>query len=159
MAETERPTRRGWLAPWRQWEDIDREIERMWRGWPWAPPWRLWRAAPAEGERFSPALEVTDEGDHLLVKAELPGVAKDEIKITVEDEGIRIEAERKQAAEKRAKDYYYREFSYGSYTRVVPLPIAVEADRAEAEYQDGILRVTLPKAQPSRTKTVEVKVG
>jgi HSP20 family protein len=95
-------------------------------------------------EAWAPAVEVFRRGDRLIIRADLPGLAKDDIQIEVANDTIAIQGERRQEHEERHEDYFHSERSYGSFFRRVLLPDGVEADKAEARFRDGVLEITVP---------------
>lgn len=104
-----------------------------------------------------PAVEVSDTKDTVIVKAQVPGMTKDQIQVQVTGDLLTIQGEMREEEKKEDKNYYRREFRYGAFTRVVALPTAVQADKAEAELKDGILQVTIPKSEESKAKAVPIK--
>jgi HSP20 family protein len=105
-----------------------------------------------------PAVDLIEEDDQLLAKVELPGVTKDDVKITLQDNTLTIRGEKKQEKETKESNYHRLERSYGSFQRSFALPTSVKADKVEAQYKDGILTITMPKAEEARRKQIEVKV-
>lgn len=111
---------------------------------------------PLSGHKFWPAIDVTDEENAILVKAEVPGCKADDIDISVHGNTLTISGEKKAEEEKKEKGYYHLERSYGSFRRDVHLPTDVDPDKVEAVCKEGVLSITLPKAE--RAKSVKVKV-
>jgi len=105
----------------------------------------------------APLSDIEDKGDKLLVTAELPGMDKEDIKINVDKDSITISAERKGKSEEKEKDYYYCERSYSGFRRSFALPSEIDPEDVEAEYKDGVLRVSMKKVSKEGTKK-EVKV-
>jgi HSP20 family protein len=104
-----------------------------------------------------PLADIEDLGDSLKVSLEMPGLEKEDIKISVDKDSVEISAERKKAQEEKKKNYYHCERSYSSFRRMFGLPEEVDPDSVDAEYRDGVLRVTLKKAGKKEEKK-EVKV-
>jgi HSP20 family protein len=117
---------------------------------------RLWNQNLQDG--WQPAIDISDEKDHYFVKADLPGMKKEDIKIAVEDNVLTIRGERKHEAEKKEKNYFRLERSYGAFERRLTLG-DVKPDAISAKYQDGVLEISIPKAESSKTKYIEVKVA
>ncbi|HVN49258.1 MAG TPA: Hsp20/alpha crystallin family protein [Bacteroidota bacterium] len=107
---------------------------------------------------WSPAVDITEHEDAYVVKAELPGVNKDDVKITLESNILTIHGEKKQEKETKKENYHRVERSYGSFQRSFTLPTTVKSDKIEAQYKDGVLTVALPKAEEAKPKQIEVKV-
>jgi len=107
---------------------------------------------------WSPAVDVAEHENEYRVKVELPGVSKDDVKITMQDNILTIRGEKKQEKESKESSYHRIERSYGAFQRSFTLPTTVKSDRIEATYKDGILTITLPKAEEAKPKQIEVKV-
>jgi HSP20 family protein len=107
---------------------------------------------------WTPAVDVAEHDNEYLVKVELPGVNKDEVKITMQENILTIRGEKKQEKESKGSNYHRVERSYGSFQRSFTLPTSVKADKVEAAYKDGILSITLPKAEEAKPKQIDVKV-
>ena len=101
-------------------------------------------------------LDVIDRDKELVVRAELPGVEKDDVKVEVTGDRLMIEAERKFEEEEEKEDFYRHELGYGSLMRTVALPEEVDADNVHAELKEGILFITLPKIRVAEKHTVKV---
>lgn len=108
---------------------------------------------------FSPAIDVVVEKDNVIVKADLPGLTKDDVSVTLQDNYLTITGEKKQETEQQEANYFLSERVYGSFTRTIELPLAVDAAKIEARFKDGTLQVTLPKSEEARPKQIEVKVS
>jgi HSP20 family protein len=107
---------------------------------------------------WTPAVDVAEHDNEYVVKVELPGVSKDDVKITMHDSTLTIRGEKKQEKETKESNYHRVERSYGSFQRSFTLPSTVKSDRIEAAYKDGILTISLPKAEEAKPKQIEVKV-
>ncbi|MCX8197266.1 MAG: Hsp20/alpha crystallin family protein [Candidatus Micrarchaeota archaeon] len=103
------------------------------------------------------ATDVYDDGNNIVVKMNAPGFQGDGIEITFEGNYLKVSGQRKEEKEEKQKNYYCKEIRAGSFERMIRLPTAVKADKAEAEYKDGVLKITVPKEEPKGTK-VKVKV-
>ncbi len=136
-------------------EELRREAQRIhelvW-GRRWAPPWR-WR----EGREWRPPLDLYDQEDKLVAEVELPGVDEDTIEVSIIGGTLSIKAERK-APEIREEDYYCCERPAGSFRRDIQLPVEVDVGKVEADYKNGILRITLPKAPAIKPKRVKITI-
>jgi len=107
---------------------------------------------------WTPAVDIAEQENEYLVKVELPGVNKDDVKITVDNNILTIRGEKKQDQEAKDDNYYRVERNYGSFLRTFRLPSSVHADKIDAVYKDGILTVTVPKSEEAKPKQIEVKV-
>ena len=108
---------------------------------------------------WSPALDVSDDKDNLVVKVELPGMKKDEINLSLHDGVLTISGERKHESEKKEGGTFRSERYFGKFHRSVTLPTAVDANKVTAAYKDGILTVELPKAEEAKPKQIAVNVN
>jgi len=107
---------------------------------------------------WTPAVDIAEHDDEYKVKVELPGVNKEDVKITLESNILTIRGEKKQEKETKKENYHRIERSYGSFQRSFTLPTSVKSDKIDAIYKDGILSVSLPKAEEAKPKQIEVKV-
>lgn len=107
---------------------------------------------------WTPAVDIAEHENEYIVKVELPGIAKDDVKITLESNILIIRGEKKHEKEIKEEDYHRIERSFGSFQRSFTLPTTVKSDKIDAAYKDGILTVSLPKAEEAKPKQIEVKV-
>ena len=110
---------------------------------------------PFEGKM--PRVDVIDRDDEIIVKAEVPGVDKKNLDISVTDNTVSIKGSTSHEEKEEKDDYYHCEISRGSFSRVVTLPAEVEADKASSKFKDGVLELTLPKAKKTKRHTVKVE--
>ncbi len=108
---------------------------------------------------WAPLVDITEDKEAFLIKAELPDVKKEEIKVTVNDGVLSISGERKFEKEEKDKKYHRIERAYGSFQRSFTLPEGTDASKVNAEFKDGMLTVRLPKSEITKPQTVEVKVA
>lgn len=111
-----------------------------------------------EFEEVSPAVDMYDNKEEIVVKAEVPGIDKENIKISVSDNTLTIKGEMKKEEETKEEDYFYSERSYGSFMRSLNLPAKVVENKIKAEIKDGILEIHMPKAQEAKPKEIKVDV-
>jgi len=104
-----------------------------------------------------PAIDMYQTDDEIVVKAALPGIKADEVQINVTGEMLTLKGETKHEEEKKEKAWHIREQRYGSFERSVVLPTDVVADKAKADFEDGILTVILPKAEEVKPKVINIK--
>ncbi|RMD64112.1 Hsp20/alpha crystallin family protein [Candidatus Parcubacteria bacterium] len=110
-----------------------------------------------EGWGSLPLVDMYQTDNEVVVKATLPGVKPEDLQITVTGDVLTIKGEVKQEEEVKNATYHLRERRYGTFARSIPLPVPVVADKAHAEFENGILTLTLPKAEEVRPKTITVK--
>ena len=108
---------------------------------------------------WTPALDVYEDKDNLIVKAELPGMKREEIDISFHDGTLTISGERKYEQKNQDAETYRAERFFGKFHRTLALPKPVQSDKATATYKDGILTVTLPKTEEAKPKQIQVKVN
>jgi HSP20 family protein len=117
-----------------------------------------WRTI-AGGDGFTPALDVHETADDIVVTAALPGVKADDVEITMTGQNLQLRGEIK-ADEKVERDQYiYRERRYGSFSRSIQLPVRVEGDRAQATFEDGVLTLRIPKAEEVKPRHIRISGG
>src|SRR5437879_5250108 len=118
------------------------------------------RLADLEGSMWSPQVEAFERDGKLIVRADLPGLTKDDINVDITDDAIKIRGERRQEKEENKEGYYRSERSYGSFYREVPLPSGVKREEANATFRNGVLEITMPAParQPS-SQRIEISEG
>ncbi len=106
-----------------------------------------------------PSVDVSETEGEYQIKAEIPDVKKEDVKVTVEDGVLTIQGERKQEKEEKGRKYHRVERSYGSFIRSFTLPDLVDEEKVRAEFKDGVLNLQLPKSVKTKPKAIEVTVG
>lgn len=111
-----------------------------------------------DGEGFGAlALDMYETDGEVVVKASVPGVKPEDLEITVTGNTLSIKGEVKEETEDKKGDYHYKELRFGSFQRSVALPVDVEADRAEATFENGVLNLKLPKVEEVKPKQISIK--
>lgn len=136
---------RPWAAPWDFHEEFSRMFDDFGGG--------LQRFE----EGFSPAIDIRETDDSYIVEVDTPGMKKDEVEIEVADDLLTIKGERKSEHEEERENYHRVERQSGSFRRTISIPGGYNRDTVEAKYEDGVLRITLPKLEESRPRKVKVK--
>jgi len=141
-------------------EEMDRMFEDFFpRGWMrpfrWEWPSLGEMAKPFDGKM--PKVDVIDRDDEVVVKAELPGVEKKDLDVSVTETSVTIKGTTSHEEKEEKGDYYRCEISRGAYARTVALPSYVDADKAKASFKDGVLELTLPKVEKSKRRSIEIK--
>ncbi|MBW4518199.1 MAG: Hsp20/alpha crystallin family protein [Scytolyngbya sp. HA4215-MV1] len=108
---------------------------------------------------WMPAVELKDAGDHLVLKAQLPGMTAKDLDVQVMREAVALSGEHRYEQKSEEKGYFHSEFRYGKFQRVIPLPIAVQNDQVQADFKDGILTLTLPKVAEARNQVFKVNLA
>lgn len=138
-------------SPLRDLARMEREMaemfDRFWPGWPWSDRERPW----------APAVDMIDQKDEIVLRADLPGVDEKDIDVTVRDSTLTIRGERKEEKEEKKEDYYYAERAYGAFSRSLEVPAGVEPDKIKATFKKGVLEVHLPKAKETKGRKVDIK--
>jgi HSP20 family protein len=110
-------------------------------------------------ELWAPVVDITEDDRAYLVKAELPGLRKEDVHITLENGTLTIAGERKQEHEEKTRKFHRVERAYGSFSRSFELPGNVDPEKIEARFRDGVLAVAIAKAESARPRQIEVKVN
>jgi HSP20 family protein len=108
---------------------------------------------------WAPSVDISETDNEYVIKAEIPEVKKEDVKVTVEDGQLTIQGERKQEKEEKGKRYHRIERSYGSFMRSFDVPDNVDESKAKAEFKEGMLTLTLPKSEKAKPKALEVKIS
>ncbi len=108
---------------------------------------------------WTPALDVYEQKDNVVVRAELPGMKKEDIEVTLHENTLSISGERKHEETHKEKEVYRAERFFGRFQRSVTLPVLVSGDKVKAQYKDGVLTVTLPKSEEAKPKQIDVNVS
>ena len=139
--------------PFREVSRLRREMDRLWEDFFGPGP----RALRPWSEEWVPAVDVAEAADKVTVKAEVPGLDPKEIDISLVGELLTIKGEKKSEREEKKENYHLVERSYGSFSRAIRLPAAVDADKIEARYEKGVLTVTCPKKEAVKPKAITIK--
>jgi HSP20 family protein len=106
-----------------------------------------------------PTVDISESDGEYLIKAELPEVKKEDVKVTVENGVLTLQGERRQEKEEKSKRFHRVERSYGSFVRSFSLPESVDESSVKADYKDGVLNLHLPKSEKVKPKAIDVKVA
>jgi HSP20 family protein len=106
---------------------------------------------------WAPSVDISETEGEYQIKAEIPDVKKEDVKVTLEDGVLRIQGERKHEKEEKGKKYHRVERSYGTFVRSFTLPDLVDEEKVKAEFKDGVLNLQLPKSEKAKPKAIEVK--
>jgi HSP20 family protein len=108
---------------------------------------------------WAPSVDISETESEYQIKAEIPDVKKEDVKVTLEDGVLTIQGERKHEKEEKGKKYHRIERSYGSFVRTFSLPDVIDDDKVKAEFKDGVLNLHLPKSEKAKPKAIDVKVA
>jgi len=158
------------LIPWRKTrrEDeglvpLDQEFRDLFRE-TFGDMFRPWHSALArrrwpEMKMFTPAVDVRENENEYVISADVPGLEKDDLEVSISEGRVIISGEKREEKKKEAEDYLSMERSYGSFRRTIPLPSSVDEDSVEAQFKNGVLQVRLPKTEQARGKRVDVRAA
>lgn len=113
---------------------------------------------PLLTEDVVPSVDIYEDAGDVVLKAELPGMKKEDIDVTLSEDTITISGEKKKEEEVKKKDYYKWERSYGSFSRSFDLPEAVQSDKVKSTFKDGVLEVRIPRSEERKSKEVKVEI-
>ena len=143
-------------------EEMDRMLDRFFEGaFPsgWLRPlrWeRPWLSELAAAEVRMPSVDVVERDEEVVLRAEVPGVEKKDIDVSITGNSVTIKGQTKHEEKEEKGEYYRCEISRGAFSRTVSLPASVDPDRANASFKDGILEITLPKVEKAKRRTLKL---
>lgn len=132
--------------------DMDDMIKRMWYGFPFH------NLQDDVDIGWSPRLDVSETDSAIEILADLPGMDKKDINVSLEDDLLVIKGERKEEKEQKDKQYHTIERRTGSFYRALRLPVEVEIDKSEANFKDGVLKLKLPKSKDTKKKAAQIEI-
>ena len=144
------------LSPWKPFGELSpfrKEMDRLWNRFLGETPF-----ARTFNEMWSPSVDILETKDDFVVKAELPGLEAKDVNVSISGEVLTIKGEKKAEEEEKDEHYHRVERYSGSFQRVFQLSSGVKADKIEANFDKGVLKVTLPKVEEAKKKKIEVKV-
>jgi len=156
----------GYSSPFRMLEQFTDEMDRLFDDFGFgralgSRSLSPWRSGRNEWQTWMPEIEVFHRNNELVVRADLPGLTKDDVKVDVTDDRLIIQGERKREQTEEREGVYRSERSYGSFSRMIPLPEGTMADEAKASFKDGVLEITMPAppAHLARGRRLEISEG
>ncbi len=155
---TRRPT--PYASPFQMLERFADEVDRMFSdfglGRGWSRP-----GFATESFSWAPQIDVSQRNNELVIRADLPGMNKDDVKVDIADDAITIQGERRREHEEERGGWYRTERSYGSFHRTIPLPDGAMTEQAKATFKDGVLEITMPAPpeQVTRGRRLEISEG
>ncbi|MDD2272198.1 MAG: Hsp20/alpha crystallin family protein [Desulfuromonadaceae bacterium] len=138
-------------------EQMERMFEDFFQRRFFAPSW-MPRLKLPEFADVSASVDMFEEGDDLVIKADIPGMKKDEISIDFADNVVTISGEKKTEERTERKDYYCVERSFGSFNRKLQLPVDIKIDKTRATFKDGVLEIRMPKSEEAKQKVRKITV-
>lgn len=149
----QRPTLTAWPGFGRL-SDLRDEIDRLFES-----PLTELTSTPQLLSGWTPALDVYEDKENFTVKAELPGMKKEEIEVSLHEGMLSISGERKSESKHEEAEVYRTERFFGRFQRTVTLPATVAAEKVKAAYKDGVLTITLPKTEEAKPKHIDISVN
>jgi HSP20 family protein len=151
------------LEIWNPFRELDEVQNRLGRFFGGAPefgrfPRRLFGNGDIALPDWSPQVDISEDDKEYLIKADLPEMKKEDVKVTVENGVLSVSGERKSEKEEKEKKFHRVERSYGTFLRTFTLPEDADSTKIAAEFKDGVLKVHLPKSPAAKPKPIEVKV-
>lgn len=154
MALIPRRKRDEWLNPFRELERIQDEMNKLFN--------TSFSQVPEETRRmeraWSPAIDIQEKENKIDIKADLPGVKKEDVNVSVEDDTLLIEGKREEKKDLEEEGYRRRERFYGNFCRELGLPSSVDRENIKASYKDGVLELTLPKKEEAKRKQIDIDI-
>jgi HSP20 family protein len=146
---------RAWMTPF---EEMDRIFDEFLpRGWlrPFRREWPAWgKLAPFE-DRW-PKVDVIDRDEEVVVHAELPGIKKEDLDVSMTDDAVIIKGSSSHEEKEEKGDYYRRELARGEFSRTIPLPAGVDGSKAKATFKDGVMELVLPKLEKAKRRSIKI---
>lgn len=142
--------------PFRELANLQERMNRLFSDWRIRPTWESEEIGQGS---WIPPVDIYETADAVVLKAELPGISKDDINVEVKDNTLTLRGEKKFEKEVKEENYYRVERSYGTFQRSFSLPSTVQQDKVKAKFKDGILEITLPKAEEAKPKQIKVDVA
>ena len=147
------------IIPWRPFWEIERWFEEEWpEEWFERPRWGLRRWLEKVPMIRTPRMDIYETDGEVVAEVELPGVDPKNIEVEVRENHLRVEAKAEEKKEVKEKGYYRKELGRRYFKRITPLPVEVIGEKAEAEYSEGILKVTIPKKEVKKEEKKPIKI-
>lgn len=138
--------------PWSMFDEMRNEMAKM-----WSQPW-LDRPMNLQAEAWMPTIDVYREKGNLMVKADLPGMVKDDVDVALDNGDLVLKGERKTEKKVEEEDFYHCERTFGSFLRRIPLPFHAEADKVHANFKEGVLEVKIPIPKEADVQPKKISV-
>lgn len=143
------------ISPFRTLERFADEVTRIFDDFGLGRPWSR---VPASSDllAWAPRVDITQHDDELLIRADLPGLEKDDVKVNVTEDAVTIHGERHRAKEEERDGVYRTERDYGAFYRTIPLPAGTAPDQAKASFKNGVLEIRMPAAPSAKGRPLEI---
>lgn len=147
------------LAKWEPFRELEEMSNRLNRFFGRPPATTDAAHVPLSSPDWAPSVDISETDRDYVIKAEIPEVKKEDVRVTLEDGVLTIQGERKQEKEDKGKRYHRIERSYGSFVRSFELPSTIDEDRVKADFKEGMLTLTLPKSEKAKPKALDIKIS
>jgi HSP20 family protein len=144
-------------SPFEMMRRMSDEMDRMMQGLGMRR--RFGSAGMETGSTWMPPIEIFERDNKFVVRAELPGLKKDDVNVEILENRIVVQGERKREQEEKQESYYVSEYNYGYFYREIPLPDGVNPDKAKARFENGVLEIDIPLEEQRRRRRIEVDEG
>lgn len=131
------------------WDDFGKEFRKMMRG--------EMEKMGETGEFWAPPIDLSETPDAYTVRADLPGIRPEDVNVEVHDDTVTVSGERREERTSEKENVHIKEVSYGKFMRSVRLPVSVDPDKVKAKFEDGVLKVSLPKSEKVKPKKIEIE--
>lgn len=147
-------------SPLRELEEMRRDMDRLFEEFlSLSPRRRRGLAGRAESGMIVPNIEMYDARNEIVVKAELPGINKEDIDLTITKDSLILKGEFKREEERKEEEYFINERNYGPFSRTISLPVEVDSEKARATFKNGILELVIPKREEAKPKEIKIQVA
>jgi HSP20 family protein len=144
------------ITPFRSLQRLSDEMDRIFENFGLGRRWSRPFGRELEAEIWEPDIEVFQKNNELTIRADLPGLKREDVTVDITDTDVTIQGERRHEKEEEREGYYRSERAYGGFSRVIPLPEGAIADQAKASFKDGVLEITLPAPPASKGRRLEI---
>ncbi|UKL14389.1 Hsp20/alpha crystallin family protein [Dissulfurimicrobium hydrothermale] len=144
------------IQPWRPFRELSnlrREMDKVWEDF-----FGGGELVSTEGT-WIPSIDLSETKDNLIIKAEVPGMDAKDIDISIAGDMLTIKGEKQRKTEEKDENYHRVETRYGSFSRMIRLPVSIDAEKATATYEKGVLKLVLPKKEEVKPKQIEIKTA
>ena len=144
-------------SPFRELNRLQRQLDRMMEEWPFSE--ESWRPSAMAGAVMTPAVDVEETDTHYILSFDLPGIKKEDLKVELLNNELRVSGERKEEHEEKTKTRFQSERFQGNFFRSFSLPMEVKPEQIETHYSDGVLRIGVPKAEAAKSHLIQIAEG
>jgi HSP20 family protein len=149
----------GDVSPFRSFQRMADEMDRMFDEFGFGSRWLSPFSRQSGADMWAPQIDVFQKNNELTIRADLPGLKREDVTVDITDQAVCIQGERKHEREEDREGYYRSERSYGSFYRTIPLPEGAITEQAKASFKDGVLEITMPTPPASQGRRLEITEG